>query len=215
MVVISAGTMGSPSILERSGVGSPDVLQRVGVPLISAVPGVGENYLDHHIMLYPYKTSLEPEDTMDSLLSGRLNVGELLQNGDPILSYNGVDVQCKLRPSDTDVDQMGPAFKTAWDNDFRDYPDKPMMIISLVACYPGDSSSVPAGQYMGIATFSVHPFSRGRLHISGPNIADQPALDAGFWADANEIDLKKHMWMYKKQREMVRRLDCFAVSYPS
>lgn len=213
--MISAGAMGTPPILERSGIGNPDVLRRAGVPLVSAAPGVGENYLDHHIMLYPYKTSLEPEDTLDSLLSGRLNVGELLERKDPILSSNSVDVQCKLRPDDTDIAQMGPEFQAAWDKNFRDSPDKPMMVISLVACYPGDGTSVPAGQYMGIATFSVHPFSRGRLHISGPNIAEQPVLEAGFWEDTNEIDLKQHVWMYKKQREMVRRMDCFAVSQRS
>ncbi|KAJ0120117.1 Alcohol oxidase [Diaporthe amygdali] len=206
-VVLSAGALGTPGILERSGIGSPRILERAQILLVATVPGVGENYQDHHIMLYPYKANLGPHETMDELLGGRLDVGELISKNDPILSYNGVDVQCKLRPSTADVVSLGPEFEAAWNKDFKDYPDKPMMIISPVACFPGDPSSVPVGQYFGIATFSLHPYSRGRIHISGPDISDEIFMDA--WADPNELDLKKHVWMYKKQREIVRRMDAF------
>lgn len=34
--------------------------------------------------------------------------------------------------------------------------------------------------YMGVATFILRPFSRGRFHISGPNIKNEPVLDTGF-----------------------------------
>lgn len=44
-VVLSAGALGTPLVLERSGVGSPEVLAGAGVPLVAPVPGVGENYL--------------------------------------------------------------------------------------------------------------------------------------------------------------------------
>lgn len=44
-VVLSAGALGTPQILERSGVGNPDVLSRAEIPLVASVPGVGENYL--------------------------------------------------------------------------------------------------------------------------------------------------------------------------
>lgn len=160
-------------------------------------------------MLYPYKTSVGPEETMDGLLAGRLNLAELIPKNDPILSWNGVDVQCKLRPNDADIASLGPEFQAAWDKSYKDFPDKPMMIISIVSCFPGDPSTVPAGQYMGIATFSTHPFSRGRIHITGPKFSDSYIFDPGFLEDENGIDLKKHFWMYKKQREMLRRMETF------
>lgn len=161
-------------------------------------------------MLYPYKTSVGPEQTMDGLLTGRVNVADLIPKNDPLLSWNGVDVQCKLRPSDKDIASLGSHFQAAWDKDFKNTPDKPLMIASVVSCFPGDPSGVPAGQYMGIATFSTHPFSRGHIHITGPNFGDPYEFDAGFLADENSIDQKKHFWMYKKQREIVRRMDNFA-----
>jgi choline dehydrogenase-like flavoprotein len=44
LVVISAGSLGSPGILERSGIGAKDVLEGVGVKQRVNSPGVGENY---------------------------------------------------------------------------------------------------------------------------------------------------------------------------
>ena len=44
LVLVSAGTFGSPGILERSGIGSKDVLERVEVKQRVDLPGVGKNY---------------------------------------------------------------------------------------------------------------------------------------------------------------------------
>jgi choline dehydrogenase-like flavoprotein len=57
--------------------------------------------------------------------------------------------------------------------------------------------------------FSVYPYSRGHLHITGPNIGDRLDFETGFLTDANGIDLKKHMWAYKKQREIARRMQTY------
>ncbi len=45
--VLSAGAIGTPHLLELSGVGRPEVLGRLGVPVRHALPGVGENLQDH------------------------------------------------------------------------------------------------------------------------------------------------------------------------
>jgi hypothetical protein len=44
LVIVSAGAMGSPLILERSGIGRKDVLGMAGIPVVADIPGVGENY---------------------------------------------------------------------------------------------------------------------------------------------------------------------------
>lgn len=44
LVVLSAGSLGSPLILERSGIGAASVLEKVGVKQIVNLPGVGERY---------------------------------------------------------------------------------------------------------------------------------------------------------------------------
>ena len=47
-VVISAGSVNSPQLLELSGIGQPDRLAGLGIPVRHALPGVGENLRDHY-----------------------------------------------------------------------------------------------------------------------------------------------------------------------
>ncbi|MEM7541014.1 MAG: GMC family oxidoreductase N-terminal domain-containing protein [Pseudomonadota bacterium] len=46
-VILAAGAIGSPQILQLSGVGSPTLLQDHQISLVHALPGVGENLQDH------------------------------------------------------------------------------------------------------------------------------------------------------------------------
>jgi len=47
-VVVSAGTINSPQLLELSGIGEPDRLRHLGIEVRHALPGVGENLRDHY-----------------------------------------------------------------------------------------------------------------------------------------------------------------------
>jgi len=46
-VILSAGSIGSPCLLQRSGIGPAEVLERAGVEVAHDLPGVGENLQDH------------------------------------------------------------------------------------------------------------------------------------------------------------------------
>lgn len=46
-VIVCAGAIGSPKLLELSGIGNPDLLARHGIKAIRNLPGVGENLRDH------------------------------------------------------------------------------------------------------------------------------------------------------------------------
>ncbi len=46
-VILAAGAVGSPHILQLSGIGPGPLLQRLGIPVVHALPGVGENLQDH------------------------------------------------------------------------------------------------------------------------------------------------------------------------
>ncbi len=47
-VVVSAGAVNSPQLLELSGIGQPDRLRNLGIEVRHALPGVGENLRDHY-----------------------------------------------------------------------------------------------------------------------------------------------------------------------
>ncbi len=48
-VILAAGAVGSPHVLQLSGVGDPDHLGRIGLPVHHALPGVGKNLQDHYL----------------------------------------------------------------------------------------------------------------------------------------------------------------------
>lgn len=47
-VIITAGALNSPKLLQISGVGPADVLKRIGAPIVHVLEGVGENLRDHY-----------------------------------------------------------------------------------------------------------------------------------------------------------------------
>jgi choline dehydrogenase len=53
-VVLSAGSIGSPQLLQLSGIGPADVLEKAGVPVRHELPGVGENLQDHLEVYFQY-----------------------------------------------------------------------------------------------------------------------------------------------------------------
>ena len=54
-VILAAGAVGSPHLLQVSGVGPADWLQSIGVPVVHAAPGVGANLQDHLQLRMAYK----------------------------------------------------------------------------------------------------------------------------------------------------------------
>ncbi len=56
-VVLSAGSIGSPQLLELSGIGRPEVLETSGIELVHRLDGVGENLHDHYAPRLVYRLS--------------------------------------------------------------------------------------------------------------------------------------------------------------
>ncbi len=56
-VLLAAGAIGSPQILELSGIGQPDVLKRAGVAVNHELKGVGENLQDHYQVRFVYEVT--------------------------------------------------------------------------------------------------------------------------------------------------------------
>ncbi|KAI0487114.1 GMC oxidoreductase [Xylaria cf. heliscus] len=209
LVVVSSGACGTPSVLERSGIGRADILDRAGVPLVEDLPGVGHDYQDHHLLLYPFKTSLESHETIDDLISGRLSAQEAAERKDPRLGWNGVDVAGKVCITEEDATSLGPEFKATWERDFKDKPNRPLMLMALLNAYFGPPERAEPGQFVTVGTCTLYPYGRGHLHITGPEVSDPLDFDTGFFSDAGDFDLKAQIWAYKKGREIMRRISVY------
>lgn len=211
-VMVSCGALGSPVLLERSGIGGAQLLNKIGVPVVSDLPGVGENLQDHHLVLYPYKTSLQPEETIDDVLSGRVSPEIAIQKDYRHRAWNAGDISSKLRPSNQEVDAIGGTFKEFWDRDYKSQIEKPLILCAIHNAFFGDHSLVPRGQYMTVATYSAYPYSRGSIHASGKTANLEPDLEPGFLR--HEFDINMLVWAYKKTREIMRRTNYYRGELP-
>ena len=54
-IILSAGTIGSPHILQASGVGPVDILKKNGINIVKDHPSVGKNLIDHLMLRPVYK----------------------------------------------------------------------------------------------------------------------------------------------------------------
>ncbi|MCO7614237.1 GMC family oxidoreductase N-terminal domain-containing protein [Pseudomonas chlororaphis] len=75
-IILCAGSIGSPSILQRSGIGPSELLQRLGIGVSHALPGVGGNLQDHLQLRLIYQ--LENARTLNQIagsLWGKMGMG--------------------------------------------------------------------------------------------------------------------------------------------
>jgi choline dehydrogenase-like flavoprotein len=133
LVVLSAGPLGTPQVLERSGVGNPNILKTAGVPIIVDLPGVGHDYQDHQMLVVVYNSSLAIEQSVDSIVNGNLNTTQLIESNSGILSWNGIETFAKLRPSEAEIEGFAPGLRKMWDRDYAQNPNKPLGIVILMA----------------------------------------------------------------------------------
>ncbi|KAG5296732.1 alcohol oxidase [Histoplasma ohiense] len=209
LVVVAANALGSPQVLQRSGIGNKSKLEALGIPVVSDLDGVGSNYQDHNAVFYPYSSKATAEETLDGLLTGRLPFEKAVEQkaANPerhLLGWNGLDCFGKLRPTEAEVQEFGPALREVWDKDFRYRETRPLMLMCTIATNLARKGPPVEGQYFSMATYTAYPYSRGSIHITGKSVTDIPEFDAGFLN--HPADVIKLIWAYKKQREIARRL---------
>ena len=88
-VILSAGAVGSPHLLQISGVGDPELLGKIGVPVVHALPGVGKNMQDHYVVRVTYP--IHGMATANEKARGLPLAGEVLRYliaGKGVLTYS-------------------------------------------------------------------------------------------------------------------------------
>ena len=86
-VVLAAGALQSPQLLQLSGVGPAPLLQKLGIPVIHDLPGVGENLQDHLQLRLIYKCTKRittNDDLASWWRSARIGLKWLLQRKGPL-----------------------------------------------------------------------------------------------------------------------------------
>ena len=140
MVVLSAGSLSTPQILERSGIGSSTRLSSLGIGSVADLPGVGENYQDHnHLPAGISRIEGSSDDTADQFLRGDPETVSRWEaeyaTGHGPMAWNFVDAGGKFNPSPAELEQMGPDFQRVWQDHFVERPDKSTITIAVAALY--------------------------------------------------------------------------------
>ncbi|KAI0310131.1 hypothetical protein OF83DRAFT_1178887, partial [Amylostereum chailletii] len=213
MVLLSAGTWGSPGILERSGIGSAEILKRVDIPVKVDLPGVGNGYQDHNLVFIPYKAADEA-DTLDAIARGdedalKDETATWLQTGGGIMAHNGIDGGVKLRPFADELPAFGSEFKEVWDGYYAAAPDKPLLwVVAEAMLVTPEPRAFPARKYYSMGYFSyffhMYPMARGHVHITDGDDAAAPVDFRSGMADVTPLT-----WAYKYTREIARRMPLF------
>jgi choline dehydrogenase len=165
-VILAAGAIGSPHILQLSGVGDPAHLGRIGVAVHHALPGVGRNLQDHYIARVSYPVS--GIATVNERARGLPLAAEVLRYlvaGTGMLTYSASlvaasvkvleesatpDVQCSIAPGSFKDGQIG-----ALDE------------------FPG----ITAGAWQ------MRPLSRGYVEAKSANPAEAPAINPRYLSE--------------------------------
>ena len=158
-VVLCAGSIGSPQILQLSGIGPGELLQSQGIAVQADLPGVGANLQDHLQIRSVYQVSgVKTLNTLASSWWGKGLIG---------LEY----ALRRTGPMSMAPSQLG-AFT-------RSSPDRPhanlefhVQPLSLDA-FGDPLHTVPA---FTASVCNLNPTSRGTVHIKSPRFEDAPAI---------------------------------------
>jgi len=157
-VILAAGSIGSPQVLEMSGIGAGEVLQQAGVTPRHEVPGVGENLQDHLQIRLVYEVNVA---TLNDAINGfipRMGIGLqyfLTRTGPMSLGASQVAIFAKSMQG-------------------LETPDIQFHFQPLSAEKPG----IEMHPFSGITSSvcQLRPESRGHIHIRSPHAADHPRI---------------------------------------
>ncbi|MDM0017230.1 GMC family oxidoreductase [Variovorax saccharolyticus] len=158
-VLLCAGSIGSPQLLQLSGIGPADLLAQHGIEVVADLPGVGANLQDHLQIRAVYKIKDAPTlNVLASSLYGKAKIGMeyLFKRSGPM----------SMAPS-----QLGAFTRSSpeleWPN--LEYHVQPLSLDAFgepLHSFPAFTASV----------CNLNPTSRGTVRIKSGKFGDAPAI---------------------------------------
>lgn len=163
--VLASGAIGSPQLLELSGIGRGAVLQAAGIAPLVEVPGVGENLQDHLQLRLVYKVQGVPTlNEKASSLWGKALIGlEYLFNRSGPMA---------MAPSQLGIFTRSGPEKATPDLEYHVQPVSLDKFGDPVHPFPAITASV----------CNLRPESRGSVHVAGPDFRAHPAIRPNYLA---------------------------------
>ena len=170
-VIMAAGAIQTPQILELSGIGRPDVLRNAGIAVQHAMPGLGENYIDHYCA------------RMDWRVKGALSVNQQRYGWRLALAV------AEYFTRRTGILTLGTGLAGGFVKSRPDLPSADVQYFFMNASYANQVARElerPPG--MTLAISQMRPESRGSIHIRSANPDEQPAICPNYLASEADQD---------------------------
>lgn len=174
-VILAAGAVDTPKLLQLSGVGDPTLLRRHQVPVVQALPAVGRNLQDHLCVSFYFKANRPTlNDEMGTLL-GKMKIG---------LRY----LSTKRGPLAMSVNQAGGFFRGGPD---EQEPNIQLYFNPLSYRIPkSEHASIEPEPYSGflIAFNPCRPTSRGSIEIASNRAEDAAKIHINALTTQKDLD---------------------------
>jgi choline dehydrogenase len=158
-VVLSAGAIGTPQILQLSGIGPANLLQKYGITTLVNLPGVGQNLQDHLQIRSVYKVEgVNTLNTLSNSFWGKAKIGMeyAFKRSGPM----------SMAPS-----QLGAFTRSSADQTYPniEYHVQPLSLDAFgepLHDFPAFTASV----------CNLNPSSRGEVNITSPDFLSSPDI---------------------------------------
>ncbi|MDO9023572.1 GMC family oxidoreductase N-terminal domain-containing protein [Zwartia sp.] len=168
-VVMAAGAIGTPQILQASGIGPASVLGPLGVPLVHALKGVGQNLQDHLQLRMIYRVEgARTLNTLANSLLGKARIGLeylLTRRGPMSMAPSQLGVFAKSGPEQTRANveyHVQPLSLERFGEPLHDFP-----AFTASIC-------------------NVRPTSRGHVNIVSPDTEQAPEILCNYLSTAED-----------------------------
>jgi choline dehydrogenase len=181
-VILSAGALNSPTLLQRSGIGPADVLKKAGVKVVTDRRGVGANMREHRLLSTQYRLrhgSLNRSFQGFGLVQSLLNYA-LLRRGPMTSAAFEVGGYIRTRPGTGRPDAqlgMGP--------------------MSLDRLSGGLTLEKQPGALCG--GYVMRPESQGSIAIAGPDFETPPVIDPNYLATDYDREVSVGLFRFMRQ----------------
>ena len=168
-MILAAGSIGSPQVLQLSGVGPAPLLQQHGIPLVHELPGVGENLQDHLQIRAVFK--VKGVTTLNALANswwGKAKIG---------MEY----AMFRTGPMSMAPSQLGAFTRSSPDHEWPniEYHVQPLSLDAFgepLHPFPAFTASV----------CNLNPTSRGSVRIRSNKFEDAPLISPNYLSTAED-----------------------------
>ena len=175
-VILSAGAIGSPALLMRSGIGPAEPLRALGIDVVAESPQVGENLQDHVLIRVSHETredvSLYRLTRFDRAAAAFLRA---YFTGTGPMNVFPLEAGAYYRVGGSDVPNVQSHFMPAFGSD-------------TIRLNPFRRPSAGTGPGFMANASVMRPESRGRLRLTGAGVGDPLDIRVNYLAEPRDVE---------------------------